>query len=120
MYKSSTKVLYYNNENPLLGVVALCARMRTSLHTNPLLSINCPKAFSLNPYPKYPLIPYKPYVKYFKLVKDQIGSWKSSLCLVQVLLYYRKIQQWYSCTVGKYTQQKAYSTAGKSTQQQVY
>jgi hypothetical protein len=29
-------------KNSLLGIVALCARMRTSLSTSPMLSINCP------------------------------------------------------------------------------
>jgi hypothetical protein len=36
-----------NEKNPLLGVGALCARMQTSLHTSPVLSINCPVSHKL-------------------------------------------------------------------------
>jgi hypothetical protein len=50
-----------NKKNLLLGVVALCARMRTSTHTSPMLRINylIPTSPypSLVPYPNYPLHP---------------------------------------------------------------
>jgi hypothetical protein len=50
-------------KNSLLGVVALCARMPTSLHTGPLLGINCPIPTSLlvpTPTP----IPHQPSTTY--------------------------------------------------------
>ncbi len=44
----------------LLGVVALCTRMRTSTHTGPMLRINCPifqPPCSALASPKYPFFP---------------------------------------------------------------
>ncbi len=52
-------------KNPLLGVVALCTRMRTSLHTSVMLRINCPihiSLFSPHAYPKYLHQPSSPHM----------------------------------------------------------
>ncbi len=45
------------NKKTLLGVAALCARTRTSLHTSPILWTDCPSPISLfgsHPCPKHP------------------------------------------------------------------
>ncbi len=52
-------------KNPLFGVVALCARMQASLHTGPMLSINCPILTSLlvpTPTLIIPLNPLHPHM----------------------------------------------------------
>ncbi len=50
-----------SKKNPLFWVVALYARMQTSLHTSPMLSINCPVRTSLWSLPPRQLSTSTPY-----------------------------------------------------------
>ncbi len=72
----------WRKKNLLLGMVALCTRMRTSLHTSPTLRIYCPsphKPFQpLLLLPNLPLNHLNPHMWHIKLAEDHIDMLESS------------------------------------------